>query len=268
MAVDALKIAKFFKPFVPKPVWDNGRLHFNHYKSRLRFARLWKQKQISSFDYKGQRFFFVIVNRGDVIQKVQAAGAFYEQEELDAIAGFFPPGGVFVDVGANTGQHSIFAARILQARRVVLFEPVLETCRILRENIRLNDLSDVADVSHLGIGLGDEDTKAIYEIPAENLGATRLSPGTGHVSVRRGDDVLKDQAVDFIKIDTEGYEIKVLRGLDQTIRKFRPTMFVEVDDTNDDAFKALLTDYDYGIKFSYRRYESNENYLIQPNRTA
>ena len=264
MAVD-LQIAKFFKPVVPKPIWDSGRLHYKHYISRLRFALLWKRKRISTFDYQGQSFSFLIVDQDDVIQKVQAAGSFYEQEELKIIGSFFPPKGVFVDIGANTGQHSVFAAKILQARRIILFEPVWETCRILRENIALNGLNEIADLSHLGIGLGDEETKVTYEIPAQNLGATKLLSGGGRIPVRRGDDVLRDQPVDFIKIDTEGYEIKVLNGLSSTIAKYRPDIFIEVDDNNIEEFKNILEKYDYRVELTYRRYDANENYLVRPN---
>jgi FkbM family methyltransferase len=264
MAVE-MRITRFFKPIVPKPVWDSGRLHYKHYNSRLRFALQWRKKRISTFSHKGQRFSFLIVDQEDVIQKVQAAGSFYEQEELEIIANFFPPNGMFVDIGSNTGQHSIYVAKILQARRVIMFEPVWETCRILRENIRLNSLEETADLSHLGVGLGDQETRVTYEIPAQNLGATKLISGSGRIPVRRGDALLINQPVDFIKIDTEGCEIEVLRGLSATIRTYKPNIFVEVDNNNIEEFRQILIEYDYSVELTYKRYDSNENYLIRPN---
>jgi Met-10+ like-protein len=49
-------------------------------------------------------------------------GVFYEREELEIIATHFK-GGTFVDIGANVGNHSIFAAKFLGASKVIAFEP-------------------------------------------------------------------------------------------------------------------------------------------------
>jgi hypothetical protein len=50
------------------------------------------------------------------------------------------------------------------------------------------------------------------------------------LEVRRGDDVVKEMALDalhFVKIDVEGFEVEVLKGLCETLARFRPAVFFE-----------------------------------------
>jgi hypothetical protein len=90
-----------------------------------------------------------------------------------------------------------------------------------------------------------------------------LAPGAAdaRIQVYTGDELLSGSTVDFIKIDTEGMELNVIRGLANTIRRDRPSLFVEVEDKNVDAFLQLMKTFEYTIKGRYRRYNTNENFL-------
>src|SRR5688500_7711411 len=54
---------------------------------------------------------FFVANEGDHIQRFHLQGRFYEAEELELIGRYFR-NGVFVDIGANVGNHSLYAALI------------------------------------------------------------------------------------------------------------------------------------------------------------
>jgi FkbM family methyltransferase len=245
------------KPFVPRAV-KNGW-------NQAKYAWLWRHRKTVSFDRDGQRIVFSIVNPRDLIQNVQGGRKFYEEYELINISKYFPRGGVFVDVGANTGQHAIFAAKFMGANKLILFEPIVEAYRILLENLRLNQLEQIADISYLGIGLSDRDGCATFDSPLGNLGGTSLTERRGgRIKITTGDRLLSNARVDFIKIDTEGFEIKVLDGFARTIQRQRPAIFVEVDNLNMEAFESLISLHDYEIVFSSRRYSFNENFLIIP----
>ena len=225
-------LVKSLEPLVPSWFWEAYKRKHN----RIKYVILWRRRRVVKFSHDGVPISLVIVDPGDVIQAQQAAGAFYEQNELEILKPYFPKGGVFVDVGANTGQHSIFFAKILGASNIILFEPIEETCWLLRENIRLNGLGAISDISHLGIGLSDRTTTANFTLYITNLGAASLHEGDGPIPTALGDDLIGNKHTDFIKIDAEGYELKVLTGLKKTINRDKPPIYVEVDDTNRSRF--------------------------------
>jgi FkbM family methyltransferase len=213
----------------------------------------------------GQPVYFTITNSRDHIQKMHRQGSFYEREELEIIRRNFVPGSVFCDIGANIGNHSLFVLKFLFASRAILFEPNPAAISILRSNLQLNGVEEMCDLTHLGIGLSDSTAEgmAVKALP-RNLGAGRLVEGAGDIAVRCGDDVLGDTSVDFIKIDVEGMEMAVLRGLSGVVKAQRPTFFVEVDDANQTELAAWVQDNAYAVQAKYRRYRSNRNYLIVP----
>ncbi len=218
----------------------------------------------SVLDGEDVRFF--VVNQRDVIQSVHAAGRFYEPEELAIITDFFPPGGVFVDIGANIGNHSIFVAKYLHPAQIIAFEPNPAAIRILTTNLLLNGLQRIVDLSHLGVGLSDGPGQACAFEPADNLGGTRFQIAQRENGLRLmpGDAALAQRRVDFIKIDVEGMELRVLDGLAATIARWRPPLFVEVEDDHAEAFRAWTQLHHYVTVRTYRRYAANENYMLLP----
>jgi FkbM family methyltransferase len=205
---------------------------------------------------------FFVANGADTIQAVHASGRFWEQPELDIIERHFR-GGVFVDVGSNVGNHAIYAALFLGAARVIAFEPNPLAARILDINLALNQLAGSVTVHHSG--LADRSGRASIWISADNLGRARLtSDATGDRELVRGDDVLSGTDVSFIKIDAEGMELGILDGLQRTIERCRPSMFVEVENGNIDLFMRLVAQMRYRIADSYRRYAEEINFLIVP----
>lgn len=218
---------------------------------------------IATVAHGDQKMRFLVRNKDDWIQSHHLRGSLYAESELDLIRKVYR-GGTFVDVGANVGNHSIAAACLFGAAKVIAFEPNPEAYRILRCNSALNDVAEI--VTHLPVGLSDHVAKATAQSPDHgmNLGGTKLVEGVGDLSLQIGDDLLGEEAIGFIKIDVEGGEMPVLRGLRQTIARHRPPMLVEVDDDNVGAFDAWCQGQRYRIAERMRPYIGNENFLILP----
>lgn len=213
-------------------------------------------------EVEGRRVRFFVTDERDYIQKHHRSGRFYEQEVLDRIAALFS-GGAFVDVGANVGNHSLYAAMFLGAQRVIAFEPVPSTAMVLEVNVAVNRLGRVIETHQLG--LASADGTARFTTPVGNLGATRLHPGGGDIRLARGDDLLAGEGVDFIKIDVEGMEIDVLEGLRETIARERPTLLVEVQvEPNQAAFFAFLDSVGYRIEGEPLIDDDCANYFAVP----
>ena len=146
----------------------------------------------------------------------------YERDDLELIGDFLAALGdpVFVDVGANVGHHTLFAAT--RCRRVIAVEPFEPLVRRIRQKVDDNSLANVTIVA---CGLGERDETAPYTPSSTNntgTGAFGVSASGAAVMlpVRRGDEVLAEtdaSRVGFLKIDTEGFEDHVLRGLSRTL---------------------------------------------------
>ncbi len=201
----------------------------------------------------------------DPIQKKHRAGTFFEAEELSQLRGLLPRGMRMLDVGANVGNHALFFALFHGATRIVVIEPNPLALAPLVANIVMNGVQDVVDMSALGIGLSNTSEGGFgMKRHDRNLGATRMRPGKGDLQVHAGDDLFDGEDFDFIKIDVEGMEMKVLAGLEKTIQRCKPMMFIEVDDDNAEAFSVWLSEAGYRTRSQLRHYGVNENYLIEP----
>lgn len=129
--------------------------------------------------------------------------------------------GTALDIGANVGLWSRDLTK--HFARVIAFEPVA----VFRECLERNVSGANFVVSPLA--LGDQDTQATMIITEGNSGHSHLDPakmGTGDVQVVRLDN-LNMTDVDYIKIDCEGYEYRVLQGAEQTIKRCCPVVVVE-----------------------------------------
>ena len=219
---------------------------------------------VCKFAFAGHELRMFVTAERDLIQREHIHGRLYEPEELAMIGRHFA-GGTFVDVGANVGNHAVYAGIVLGAARLILFEPNPEAARILEINLALNGLASRAQLHR--VGLSDQAGTAQISVPiVNNLGSARISEGGAGVSLElmSGDDCLAgEERIDFIKIDAEGFEIKVLEGLSATIARFHPPVFVEVEDANRDQITALMQQYGYAVGESFSRYPGLTNMLFK-----
>jgi len=143
----------------------------------------------------------------------------YDVWERQVIRELLPVGGTFVDVGSNIGVYSLWAAQKVGPRgKVLAFEAEPANYERLRENIVLNGLEQVQP--HC-IGVSDKKEKLQLHLnPNGNAGGHTFTAGvhpTGSTVVEiecdRLERLLKDAnvaSVDFMKMDIEGFEQKVL----------------------------------------------------------
>lgn len=220
--------------------------------------------------FAGKEVRFFVADEHDAIQHAHFLGQFYEYEELNIISHFFEAGDVFVDIGANVGNHCLYVAKFLRPADVIVIEPNPQAIDILKANLWLNGLTEVVDTSLLGFGLANKSGRADVTVPASiganNLGAARLTLGApgGSVEVLTGDDLLAGRKVDFIKIDVEGMELPVLDGLQATISRDRPLIFIEVDNGNFPGFQQWVERSHYVIAAAFKRYAANHNFMLLP----
>lgn len=209
---------------------------------------------------------FFVTNPDDEIQKYHFEGDFYEKEELEIIRTYCPPDAVFVDIGANIGNHAIFAEKFLGAREVILFEPNPAAIAHLEINLMLNNCQKM-NRDYLGFPLSDEmgQSMTITLSPSNNIGNTVFAqgPGGGFRTIT-GDFALAHRPVGFIKIDVEEMEFQVLDGLTKTVAIWKPNMFVEVLERHESELQSWVEAHGYRIAESQKRYLAVRNYVLVP----
>lgn len=213
---------------------------------------------IVTTDLSGDTMRLFVTNDIDVIQQEHRKGRLYEPEELSMIASYWD-GGTFLDVGANVGNHVLYATLVLGAERVIAVEPQELAATMLEINVALNNVADRVVVHR--IGLSDSPGRAGLDEHSNNLGATRLTPSGDDVVLMTGDELLGDVEVDFIKIDVEGAEMRVLDGLSATIERDGPPLLVEVEVPRLGAFEVFCRTHGYHIVDRFQRYDTSINLL-------
>ncbi len=156
------------------------------------------------------------------------------------------------DVGGYVGIYALFFARAVGGTgKVVSFEPNPVNVRELRFNLKLNNFENVCVIER---ALGKE--KCSLELVSDpvqpalsTLDASMKNKllRRGTVSTRVDVDALdalmsKDKlpVPDFIKMDVEGYELEVLRGMEKTVDNFKPQLFIEIHgELSDELFSFL-----------------------------
>lgn len=190
----------------------------------------------------------IIINNfdGDIKMKIdpsRSMGAalywtgFHEFREFIFLHHFLTKEMVFVDVGSNQGEYSLFAAKRLTQGKVIAFEPLPSIRYVLNENIKLNRFNNILVFD---CGLSDhESTLLIHEIENVHEGLATFYPGdrqsksTFNVPLTSLDNIfetMKLNRLDFIKIDIEGGELKALKGASTVIQKYRPVLMVEINE--------------------------------------
>ena len=142
------------------------------------------------------------------------------------------PGGMVVDVGANIGMIAMQAAKLVgPSGRVIAIEPNPRILAYCEGNIRLNHLKNVTVFQ---TALGDQVGNVSFHCDRADDCSRVISEGGITVPITTLDKLMGNEPedkIDLLKIDVEGFELSVLAGAQQTLRKTR-WLYIEVDAGN------------------------------------
>jgi FkbM family methyltransferase len=164
----------------------------------------------------------------------------HHKELIPVFARFIPQDAVVFDVGAHAGQFAKIFARLAPKGRVYAFEPGTYARSILRLALYLNRASNVAIVP---MGLGEAPGLAVMTLPVKRPGSYGF--GLAHLGAHDRPGETREEAIalttidafaalaglarlDFVKVDIEGWELRLVRGALATLRRFRPVMLLEI----------------------------------------
>jgi FkbM family methyltransferase len=177
--------------------------------------------------------------RNEISKSIFVTGR-YEPNEFRLLSRILSAGMTFIDVGANMGLYTIFAAhRVQPTGRVISIEPSAREQELLLQNIGLNRFGNVAV---LPAAVADRSgTVELLVAPFERSGHNTLGrfgydTKLDHSETVRTitlDSLLDSEGldrVDVIKIDIEGGELSALRGAAQMLSAHHPALLLELSD--------------------------------------
>lgn len=170
----------------------------------------------------------------------------YESYELDLLATLASRinEAIFIDVGANVGQHALYMS--FHVKEVHAFEPNPSLWPQINEKILANDTRNI--LLH-GYGLGQFEGKLPLYLGDESGESSLISGANRNHSVNdelvqiiSGDQSFKKIGIhkfDLIKLDIEGYEKYAIEGMIDHLNQCRPIMMVELTQIGREQFGCL-----------------------------
>ena len=152
-------------------------------------------------------------------------GGRYEEEYQQVLASFRRPDSVFLDIGANLGVFSLRLAPMMRRGHVYAFEPNQKIYELFTRSVHLNGLGNWIEIFQSGAS--DREAEMVLSVPQAHAGGASVAevgqglaiPGE-RIRVSPVDHTLSDlQRFDLAKIDVEGHELNVLRGMSALVER-------------------------------------------------
>lgn len=195
----------------------------------------------------------------------------HHKEMIPIFRTFISETSTVIDVGGHAGQFAKLFSRMAPKGTVVTFEPATYARSVLRTSIFTNRLRNITVIP---AGLADKCGCAVLNIPLKKgrsigYGLSHMGTPNTHyetisevVPIITLDDFVKSsdmKMIDFIKIDIEGWELRMIKGAEGTIIKFMPPILVELVDSHlARAGDSLHAAWEYMMSLGYRPWVQNE----------
>ena len=153
---------------------------------------------------------------------------------------------LIVDCGAHIGISILYYKHIYPASKIIAFEPDKQSFELLKKNVEFNNLEDVklfnmaiSDFEGDALMYGDfsQNSESVGNTIIKNWG-DRNGFTTSSISVQKLSGIIRNLSVDYLKIDTEGTELAVLKDIEQYMSQVK-TIYVEFHEYNENKNELL-----------------------------
>jgi len=170
---------------------------------------------------------------------------FYEPE-MKLIPKILDNPQTIIDIGANYGPYSFFFSKLYPKSRIFAFEPASCSYNILQKIIKKFNLINVIPIKK-GLGSKEENKEIVMPIQYTILAYVsdkntpkRKEDKSEEIKIITLDNFVKRNKIpkiDFIKCDVEGFEFEIFKGAKKTLKKFKPLIFVEIEERHTKKYK-------------------------------
>ncbi len=188
------------------------------------------------------------------------------EQELSILPHILEKNSIIFDIGANRGELSFFFATKCDSSKVFSFEPQNRIFGILTGVAK-----KIKNIIPINVAMSDSTEKKTLKIPIRRK--LRYTPAASLEDVNEVNlekekikTVILDNFVyenninkiDFIKCDTEGHELAIMKGSEKTLTKLRPILYIEVKDSN----KKQLINFLKSKKYNPYQWDNKNSQLI------
>jgi len=178
-------------------------------------------------------------------RQIQRDSFVTDEPEYAILDSLLSTGDWAIDVGANIGHYTKRMSEIVgEHGRIIAFEPIGDTFSLLAANLQAFRYENV---SLLNAAASDQTGIAGMSIPHFENGmrnyyeASITTNGDGLQAMTLAiDSLCLPSAVQLVKIDAEGHELNVLRGMTQLLSRDKPVLIIEVSSREVDSFLEPL----------------------------
>lgn len=186
-----------------------------------------------------------------------------EYQEMTFFKKILTDKSTFIDVGANIGIYSLLAASIIKKGKIYSFEPSSSVLGDLYQNIRINDLEDRVQILEKVASDKTGYREFVMEDISEysHIACNKTSNSLSVQSIKLDDFCgnKKISFVDVIKIDVEGAEFQVLKGLETYLKRGKVgILIIELNRSNQSFGTDSNEIIDYLKKLNYHAFKFNE----------
>lgn len=197
--------------------------------------------------------------------------------ELNSIKDFVKKGDTVIDIGGNLGFFVLILSELVgNSGKIYSFEPSKQLNQKLASTIKINNLKNVSVVN---LALGDSEGSTTLHYNPKQSGLSSIVSDlennslSEEIKITTLDKFAQNISgrVSFIKIDTEGFEPKVLKGAKQLIKRDKPTIYIELGGdhqiTSAESLKTLneLNYYCEAENLDLSKIPAGVNFIATPN---
>ncbi len=184
-------------------------------------------------------------NSGLVNQKIFFDYHKYSADSINKflIQHFVKQGDTVIDIGAHIGLYSVFLSKLVESHgKVFCFEPHKNIVKNLENNLILNGYRNF-EIHNYGLGDKDEELNfnSVYSdsffegtvnssfLANEKIASKYFDAKFEKIKTKvfKLDSILSDEQISFVKIDTEGFELNILKGMKKIIKNSKPIIIFE-----------------------------------------
>jgi len=151
----------------------------------------------------------------------------FEHEKQAIFADVIKESSVVYDIGANVGFYTLLASELVKSKgSVIAFEPLPDNIHYLKKHIEMNKCQNVKIFE---TGVADFTGESFFATNSSRCEGSIAAAGPLRVNIIKLDDLVARDEIpvpDYIKIDVEGAELKVLKGAENILSKSSPVIFL------------------------------------------
>lgn len=226
------KLKNFLKKKLPKSFFDFILHTFRFIRRPLFYITIFlffRKRKIVFIDYKDIKYKLILDPKNGFLDKEIFFYKSNDLEVLELFRRYIKKGNNVLDIGGNVGHHSLFLSYMVgKTGKIFTFEPIKRLAEQIKESASINSINNII-VNNFA--LGNKEEKSIINLGENHLGGSSIldieeSSQKEEISIKVL-DILELPKIDFIKLDTEGFEWNVIKGGQKLIERDHPVILFE-----------------------------------------